>query len=247
MRTHASFARRWQPDPGRPDHPALQEFVETKLARYADDRDFPARDATSRLSPLLAAGELTLEDCVTAAREAPPSKGRAKWLSELSWRAWYEYVKASGLDAPRLEPRWDPPGEAFERWRAGETGFPLVDAAMRQLAAEGWIHNRVRMVAASFLVKHLHLDWRVGEAWFAERLIDYDAAQNEGNWQWVAGTGIDAQPWFRIFNPERQRERFDPDGAYVDRWRAGGYPTPMLDLGTEAAEAKERFRAAATL
>ena len=244
MKTHASFARRWRPEPGDPSHPALREFVETKLARYADDRDYPARDATSHLSPLLASGDLTTEDCVTAAREAPPSKGKQKWVSELSWRAWYEHVKASGLDAPRLEPRWDEPGETFERWRAGETGFPFVDAAMRELAATGWIHNRVRMVPASFLVKHLHLDWRVGEAWFAERLVDYDPAQNEGNWQWVAGTGIDAQPWFRILNPERQRERFDPDGAYVERWRGGGYPAPMLDLAAEAAEAKERFRAA---
>jgi deoxyribodipyrimidine photo-lyase len=118
---------------------------------------------------------------------------------------------------------------------------------MRQLAATGWMHNRARMVTASFLVKHLHLDWRVGEAWFAERLVDYDPAQNEGNWQWVAGTGIDAQPWFRILNPERQRERFDPGGEYVERWRGQGYPEPMLDLAAEAAEAKERFRAAATL
>jgi deoxyribodipyrimidine photo-lyase len=135
----------------------------------------------------------------------------------------------------------------LERWQAGETGFPLVDAGMRELAATGWLHNRVRMVTASFLVKHLHLDWRVGEQWFAEKLLDYDPAQNEGNWQWVAGTGIDAQPWFRILNPERQRQRFDPDGAYCDRWRDRGYPEPMLDLKAEAAEAKERYRAAATL
>jgi deoxyribodipyrimidine photo-lyase len=247
VRTHASFARQWRPAEGDPRHPALQEFVATKLARYAADRDFPGKDATARVSPLLASGELTLEDCVAAARAAPPSQGRAKWLSELSWRAWYEHVKATGLDRPRLEPRWDTTGETFERWRAGQTGFPLVDGGMRELAATGWIHNRVRMVAASFLVKHLHLDWRLGESWFAERLVDYDPAQNEGNWQWVAGTGIDAPPWFRIFNPERQAERFDPDGAYVTRWRGDGYPEPMLDLKAEAAEAKERFRSAATL
>jgi len=110
------------------------------------------------------------------------------------------------------------------------------------------MHNRARMVTASFLVKHLHLDWRLGEGWFAQQLADYDAAQNEGNWQWVAGTGIDAQPWFRILNPERQRERFDPDGAYCSRWvpelGTAAYPEPMLDLAAEAAEAKERFRAA---
>jgi len=247
MKTFAAFRRAWSPEKGDPRHPALREFVETKLPAYADERDFPARGGTSRLSPLIAAGELTVGDCAAAAREAPPSRGREKWLDELCWHDWFEHVKSSGLDAPRLEPRWDPPCEKLERWRAGETGFPLVDAGMRELAEAGWIHNRVRMVTASFLVKHLHLDWRVGEAWFAERLVDYDPAQNEGNWQWVAGTGVDAQPWFRIFNPERQRERFDPDGAYVDRWRRAGYAEPILDLAAEAAVAKERFRAAATL
>jgi len=246
MTTFAAFRRGWSPEEGDARHPALQEFVETKLAAYADDRDFPGRHATSRLSPLIAVGEVTIADCATAAREAPSTRGRAKWLDELCWHDWFEHVKSSGLDAPRLEPRWDPPGEKLERWREGETGFPFVDAGMRELARTGWIHNRLRMVAASFLVKHLHLDWRVGEAWFAERLVDYDPAQNEGNWQWVAGTGVNAQPWFRVFTPDRQRERFDPDAAYVDRWRGDGHPEPMLDLAA-AADAKERFRAAATL
>jgi deoxyribodipyrimidine photo-lyase len=114
---------------------------------------------------------------------------------------------------------------------------------MRELVETGWMHNRARMVTASFLTKHLHVDWRLGEGFFAEHLRDYDPAQNEGNWQWVAGTGIDAQPWFRILNPERQRERFDPDGAYCGRW-APAPPEPMIDLAREAAEAKERYRAA---
>ena len=244
MKTFAAFRRRWSPAAEGTPHAAIDEFVETRLARYADDRDFPGRDATSRLSPLIASGEITIEDCAAAALAAPPSKGRAKWLDELAWHDWFEHVKASGLDAPLLEPRWDEPGEKLERWRAGQTGFAFVDAGMRELAATGWMHNRARMVTASFLVKHLHLDWRVGEAWFAERLVDYDPPQNEGNWQWVAGTGIDAQPWFRVLSPDRQRERFDPDGVYCARWENGGYPEPMLDLRTEAAEAKERFRAA---
>jgi deoxyribodipyrimidine photo-lyase len=247
MKTYAGFRGRWDPGEGDPRHPALLDFVETKLASYADDRDFPAREATSKLSPLIASGELTVADCAAAAHNARPSRGRAKWLDELCWHDWFEHVKANGLDRPRLEPRWDPPGERFERWRAGETGFPFVDAGMRELTATGWMHNRARMVTASFLVKHLHLDWRVGEEWFAKTLVDYDPAQNEGNWQWVAGTGLDAQPWFRILNPDRQRERFDPDGGYVERWRDRGYPEPMLDLPAEAAEAKERFRSAATL
>lgn len=191
---------------------------------------------------------MTIADCAAAALAAPPSRGRDKWLDELAWHDWFEHVKSTGLDAPRLEPRWDEPGERFVRWRDGLTGFPFVDAGMRQLLDTGWMHNRARMVTASFLVKHLHVDWRVGEGWFSERLIDYDAAQNEGNWQWLAGTGIDAQPWFRILNPERQRERFDPDETYcrrfVPEWGTRTYPEPMVDLRAEATEAKERYRAA---
>ena len=248
MKTFAGFRRAWQPARDGDRHEAIDAFVETALTRYADDRDFPGLDGTSRLSPLIASGEITVADCAAAALQAPPSKGREKWLDELCWHDWFEHVKSSGLDAPRLEPRWDSPGERFERWREGRTGFPLVDAGMRELSATGWMHNRARMVTASFLVKHLHLDWRAGEAWFAEQLVDYDPAQNEGNWQWVAGTGIDAQPWFRILNPERQRERFDSEGAYCRRWlpewETDDYPAPMLDLAAEAAEAKERFRAA---
>ena len=248
MKTFASFRRAWEPSRDGDRHDAIDEFVETRLARYADDRDFPGRDATSRLSPLIASGEITIDDCAAAALAAPPSKGREKWLDELCWHDWFDHVKDSGYDKPRLEPRWDAPGERFDRWREGKTGFPLVDAGMRELAATGWMHNRARMVTASFLVKHLHIDWRVGEGWFAGTLLDYDAAQNEGNWQWVAGTGIDAQPWFRIFNPERQRERFDPDGAYCRKWlpdwEAFGHPEPMIDLAVEAAEAKDRFKAA---
>jgi deoxyribodipyrimidine photo-lyase len=248
VRTYVAFLRAWEAEPdGRP-HPRVDEFVETKLARYADDRDYPAREGTSRLSPLIATGEVTVADCAAAALSAPPTKGRQKWLSELAWHEWFEHVKAHGLDRPLLEPRWDEPGERFERWRRGETGFPFVDAGMRELAETGWMHNRARMVTASFLVKHLHIDWRAGEGHFAELLVDYDPAQNEGNWQWVAGTGIDAQPWFRIFNPERQRERFDPDGAYCRRWvpawETDAYPEPIIDLASEAAEAKARYQAA---
>ncbi len=248
MKTFSSFRRAWEPSREGARHDAIDEFVETRLVRYADDRDFPGRDATSRLSPLIASGEITVDDCATAALDAPPSKGREKWLDELCWHDWFDHVKDSGYDTPRLEPRWDAPGERFDRWRDGTTGFPLVDAGMRELAATGWMHNRARMVTASFLVKHLHIDWRVGEGWFAEKLLDYDPAQNEGNWQWVAGTGIDAQPWFRIFNPERQRERFDADGSYCRKWlpdwETAAYPEPMIDLATEAAGAKERFKAA---
>jgi deoxyribodipyrimidine photo-lyase len=248
VKTSAGFRRHWEPSREGDRHAAIDEFVETRLATYADGRDFPGRDATSRLSPLIASGEITVADCTAAALAAPPTKGREKWLDELCWHDWFEHVKSSGLDAPRLEPRWDAPGERFERWRHGTTGFAFVDAGMRELAKTGWMHNRARMVTASFLVKHLHVDWRAGEAWFAEKLLDYDPAQNEGNWQWVAGTGIDAQPWFRILSPDRQRERFDAHGAYCRRWLpewgTDAYPEPLVELAAEAAEAKGRFKAA---
>jgi deoxyribodipyrimidine photo-lyase len=198
VKTYAGFRRIWQPSRDGSRHQAIDDFVETRLAGYADDRDFPGRDATSRLSPLIASGEIAVADCTAAALAGPPTKGRAKWLDELCWHDWFEHVKSSGFDEPRLEPRWEPPGEQFDRWRQGLTGFPFVDAGMRELGETGWMHNRARMVTASFLVKHLHVDWRAGEAWFAQQLLDYDPAQSEGNWQWVAGTGIDAQPWFRI-------------------------------------------------
>jgi deoxyribodipyrimidine photo-lyase len=239
VKTYAGFRHAWQPSRDGEPHEAIDEFVETRLAHYADNRDFPGRDGTSRLSPLIASGAITIADCTAAALAAPPGKGREKWLDELCWHDWFEHVKSSGLDTP---------GERFERWCRGVTGFALVDAGMREFSQTGWMHNRARMVTASFLVKHLHIDWRVGEGWFAEKLVDYDPAQNEGNWQWVAGTGIDAQAWFRILNPERQRDRFDPDGAYCRRWipewGTGAYPEPMLDLALEASVAKERFKAA---
>jgi len=132
--------------------------VETKLCAYADDRDHPGREATSRLSPLIASGEITIADCTAAALASRPDKGREKWLDELCWHDWFEHVKASGLDAPRIEPEWDDSPELFERWCAGQTGFPVVDAGLRELATTRWMHNRARMVSASFLVKHLHIE-----------------------------------------------------------------------------------------
>jgi deoxyribodipyrimidine photo-lyase len=139
-----------------------------------------------------------------------------------------------------------------ERWAAGTTGFPFVDAGMRQLAATGWMHNRVRMITASFLVKYLHLPWQWGARHFMQHLVDGDLASNNHGWQWVAGTGTDAAPYFRVFNPAAQRERFDPDGSYVARWIPGlgaaagrsAYPSPMVDHAAERAEALRRYEAA---
>ena len=119
MKTYAGFRRRWEPPHEGDVHPAIEEFVATKLARYAQDRDFPSRDGTSKLSPLLASGEVAIADCAAAALEAPPGEGRQKWLDELAWHEWFEHVKSAGLDAPRIEPRWDPPSERFDRWRSG--------------------------------------------------------------------------------------------------------------------------------
>jgi len=138
--------------------------------------------------------------------------------------------------------------ERFRRWCEGTTGFPIVDAGMRQLAAMGWMHNRVRMITASFLVKDLHLPWQWGARWFLTHLVDGDIASNNHGWQWAAGTGTDAAPYFRVFNPTAQAERFDPDGAYRARWLpeldTGRYPAPMVDHAAERAEALRRYEAA---
>jgi len=195
-----------------------------RLARYASDRDFPARDGTSRLSVHLRFGTLSIRQLVAAARRAR-NPGASAWLSELVWRDFYFAILAARPDVvdhafhreyDRLE--WSRDERAWRAWREGRTGYPLVDAAMRELAARGTLHNRLRMVVASFLAKDLGLDWRRGERHFAARLLDYDLAANNGGWQWCASTGCDAQPWFRIFNPVRQSEKFDPDGRYLLRW-----------------------------
>lgn len=196
-----------------------------RIDGYAEDRDFPARKATSGLSAHLRFGTLSIRELVRFARKRsdPPSQ---KWLSELIWREFY--FAALSVRPDSVEHAWnrkydalgwEPEGDALlEAWRAGRTGYPIVDAAMRELAARGTLHNRLRMVTASFLVKDLGVDWRRGERWFAERLLDYDQAANVGNWQWCASTGSDPQPWFRIFNPVTQSKRFDPAAEYIRAW-----------------------------
>ena len=192
------------------------------LARYADDRDLVAEpDATSRLSAYLRQGMLSPRRALQVADRA----GAPKWASELLWRDWFKYVLHHHPDLDRhcVDARfdgivWTGSDEHFEAWARGETGYGMVDAAMRQLAETGNIANRARMVAASFLVKDLHVDWRRGEQWFRRHLADGDLASNAGSWQWVSGTGLDAAPYFRIFNPDLQERKFDPTGAYVQRW-----------------------------
>ena len=193
------------------------------LERYATDRDRLDLDGTSRLGQDLRWGLLSPTE--VAARTAGEGEGRQRFLGELAWRdfyahlLWHEPRAARASWRPSLERvAWEHDPRIIDAWRTGRTGFPVVDAAMRQLTTSGWMHNRARMIAASFLTKHLGVDWRVGEQYFMEHLIDGDPASNNGGWQWAASTGTDAQPWFRIFNPTLQAIRHDPDGAYVRQW-----------------------------
>ncbi|MCC8948863.1 deoxyribodipyrimidine photo-lyase [Bradyrhizobium sp. USDA 4516] len=208
----------------------LKRFLDEGISGYADDRDRPDRDGTSRLSPHLRFGEISPRQVFHAARFAAAEDSRLagdidKFLSELGWR---EFCRHLLFDVPDMADRnlqelfdafrWRRNALALEAWQRGLTGYPIVDAGMRELWHSGVMHNRVRMVAASFLVKHLLIDWRTGEQWFWDTLVDADAGSNPANWQWVAGCGADAAPYFRVFNPVLQGEKFDPDGGYVRRW-----------------------------
>lgn len=195
-----------------------------RLRDYARLRDFPALAATSGLSMHLRFGTVSIRDLARFAMKSRAAGAQA-WLAELAWRDFYFAILAARPDVidrafhRKYDAlRWDDDERAWNAWRQGTTGYPLVDAAMRELEARGTMHNRLRMVAASFLVKDLGLDWRRGERHFAARLLDYDLAANNGGWQWCASTGCDAQPWFRIFNPVTQSRRFDPNGEYIRRW-----------------------------
>ena len=219
----------WQP--GEASAQArLEAFLAGGIAGYAGDRDRPDRDGTSRLSPHLRFGEISPRQVWHAARFAAAEHPRLsadidKFLSELGWR---EFCRHLLFDVPDLATRnlqpafddfpWKHDAKALRAWQRGRTGYPIVDAGMRELWHTGVMHNRVRMVVASFLVKHLLIDWRCGEQWFWDTLVDADAGSNPANWQWVAGSGADAAPYFRVFNPILQGEKFDPDGVYVRRW-----------------------------
>ncbi len=200
----------------------LQAWLE-RVDDYRETRNLPGIDGTSELSADLKFGTLAARTVLEAAGTA--TDGRAAFARQLAWRDWYAHTLAVRPDLPhaavkagydRIAWRNDP--QEFEAWCSGRTGYPIVDAGMRQLVATGWMHNRVRMMCASFLVKDLLIDWRKGERFFRHHLVDGDVAQNAGNWQWVAGTGPDAAPYFRVFNPITQAKKFDPDGDYVRRW-----------------------------
>ena len=205
----------------------LDQFTKRAITNYHDDRNRMDLDGTSSLSPYIRFGMIGLRQAVHAARSTQhaDSKGAEIWLNELIWREFYiqilyhfPYVAKTAFNRSLVNIPWRNKSSEFEAWKRGETGVPVVDAAMRQLKETGWMHNRARMIVASFLVKDLLIDWRWGEDWFMQNLLDGDIAPNNGGWQWTAGTGTDAAPYFRIFNPVLQSAKFDPNGDYIRKW-----------------------------
>jgi len=258
----------------------LFSFLDEHVASYPSQRDIPAVAGTSGLSAHLAIGTVSARACVTAAlagkaSHADQDNGAEKWIAEIGWRDFYRHIVALfdhvnfgfafKRDYDQL--RWRKAPDELAAWQRGETGYPLVDAGMRQLRETGWMHNRVRMVTAMFLTKHLLIDWREGERYFMQQLVDGDFASNNGGWQWSASVGTDAAPYFRIFNPASQGERFDPQGAYVKRWvpelqavpaqrlfkapaapqadllNEADYPSPMVDHKAARERALAFFKA----
>jgi deoxyribodipyrimidine photo-lyase len=272
----AGLRETWTPG----EHGAMQraeDFLQHHLARYDTLRDHPGEDGTSMLSPHLHFGEISAAQLWHLAHRHPAGKGRETFIRELLWREFCANLlwHNPGLPDSPLKPEfaampWRADKPALTAWQKGMTGVPIVDAGMRQLWQIGWMHNRVRMIVASFLIKHLMIPWQDGEAWFWDTLVDADLASNAGNWQWVAGCGADAAPYFRIFNPVLQGLKFDPDGDYVRRFvpelkgldvrhihapwdapaealsRAGitlgqTYPHPIVDLAEGRARALDAY------
>ncbi|YCH31707.1 deoxyribodipyrimidine photo-lyase [Erwinia sp. D4-22] len=208
----------------------LRAFCRQPVLDYPEQRDLPALDGTSRLSVCLATGTLSPRQCLhRLLREQPQAleEGRASvWLNELIWRDFYRHLLVAFPALCKNQPfmpwtkkvAWQDNPDHFTAWQQGKTGYPIVDAAMRQMNRTGWMHNRLRMISASFLVKDLQINWQRGERYFMSQLIDGDLAANNGGWQWTASTGTDAAPWFRIFNPTTQGERFDKQGQFIRRW-----------------------------
>ncbi len=274
--------RRIGVEPGMSGGAALFSVFRAQIDDYRQTRDIPSAGGTSRLSVHLRFGTVSVRELAAYAHARSLDRGgdgAQTWLSELVWREFFAQILWHRPDVvdrcyrPEYDRlAWRNDRAHFDAWREGRTGYPLVDAAMRELATTGFMHNRLRMVAASFLVKDLLVDWRWGERHFAELLLDYDLASNNGNWQWAASTGCDAQPYFRIFNPVAQSERFDPDGAFIRRFvpelrpldgseihapwklppmmqdvkgvRVGrDYPAPIVDHATSRAQALAMFKA----
>ncbi|TXL62390.1 cryptochrome/photolyase family protein [Aeromicrobium terrae] len=256
------------PTPGEASARARwRDFLDEDVADYGEERDRPDHDRTSRMSVHLKWGEIHPR---TMLADLGRSAGAEAYRRELGFREFYADVLHQRPDSAwdyydhRFAAMdYDEPGDDLEAWKAGRTGIPIVDAGMRQLLGEGWMHNRVRMIVASFLVKDLHVEWQHGARHFAEHLVDFDLASNQHGWQWVAGCGTDAAPYFRVFNPMTQGKKFDPDGTYVRRWvpeladvpvkhvhepwemddPPADYPAPIVDHAEERREALRRYEA----
>lgn len=256
----------------------LQHFTDEQVAFYKDERDFPGKPGTSQLSAYLAAGVLSPRQCLHAALSAnrgefdSGNQGVVTWINELLWREFYKHIlvgypRVSRHRAFRTETEavpWRNAPQELAAWQEGRTGLPIIDAAMRQLLETGWMHNRLRMIVAMFLTKNLLIDWREGERFFMRHLIDGDLAANNGGWQWSASTGTDAAPYFRIFNPISQSQKFDPDGQFIRQWvpelsglnkrdihdpsalgglfAPSGYPRPIVDLSRSRERALAAFK-----
>ncbi|NNM58443.1 MAG: deoxyribodipyrimidine photo-lyase [Legionellales bacterium] len=257
----------------------LDYFIANIISDYKINRDIPSIDGTSKLSPYLACGMISARQCLEAAvrfnqsQLASGNEGAMQWLDELIWREFYKMILVYFPRVSRHKPfklntdklNWLNNEEYFSAWKRGNTGFPLVDAAMRQLQETGWMHNRLRMVAAMFFSKQLWLDWRLGERFFMQNLIDGDLAANNGGWQWCASTGNDAAPYFRIFNPITQSQRFDPEGRFIRQYcpelnhldntaihqpyakhdifsTSLHYPQPIVDYKSTREEAIKQFK-----
>lgn len=246
----SEFSDRWNPGE-RAASVKLDAFLAGDVSRYAEDRNVPSIAATSELSPHLRFGEISPRTVFHRALNS--GKDVRVFLSELGWRefAWHTLFTHGDLHTKGIDPKFDHFGwrpadsHTLRAWQRGETGFGMVDAGMRELWRTGFMHNRVRMIAASFLTKNLLVDWRVGEAWFWDTLVDADAASNPFSWQWVAGCGADAAPYFRVFNPETQQAKFDPEGSYVTRWAPDSAMLPQLvDLRETRVQALAAYDAA---
>jgi deoxyribodipyrimidine photo-lyase len=236
----------------------LKKFVSADLSHYGEGRNFPAREGTARLSPYLRLGAISPRTVMAAAEKAAAAHPRARasadvFVGELIWRDFYRQILwhfpqvAKGSYRPQYDRlAWKNDAKLFAAWCAGRTGYPLVDAGMRQLNTTGWMHNRVRMVVATFLTKDLLISWQWGERYFMQKLLDADLASNNGGWQWSAGTGTDAQPWFRIFNPTTQARNFDPEGRYIQHYvpeiDSRSYPRPIVDHAVQRLKALKMFR-----
>ncbi|CAN2172480.1 PhrB Deoxyribodipyrimidine photolyase [Candidatus Nanopelagicaceae bacterium] len=245
----------------------FKEFKKKGLDRYDENRNFASIDGTSKMSTYLKFGEIHPRTLLDGLDE---TKAQDTFRKEIAWREFYADVLFNNPDtdtqyyaAKFKEMRYDKPGKQFQAWCEGKTGYPFVDAAMRQLLVEGWMHNRTRMVVASFLVKDLHLEWQLGERFFAQHLVDYDVASNAHGWQWTAGTGTDASPYYRVFNPIEQGRRFDENGDYIRKYvpelahlsgaeihepwlfldgYSHDYPERIVDHAVERIESLERLK-----